>query len=427
MKHPSASSFSLADGKAGLPGALMLGGAHGSLAIARSLGRRGIPVWLLPNGNPIAKFSRYTARSFTWCGPDHEGATDFLLQLADDHRLNGWVLFAGGEAELRFMSQQRPALSSVYRMTVPAWDTARWAHDKHLTYQRAASLGIDHPRCYYPRDRQALKHLACEYPVVLKPAVREQQNAFTQAKAWRVDDPAMLLTRYEDAAKLVGESAIVLQELIPGSGSTQFSYAAVWDSGSPVASLVARRTRQYPVDFGYTSTFVETVHQSEIEEAATRFLRSIGYSGLVEVEFKYDARDRRYKLLDVNARAWTWNALGSLAGVDFAHVLWRLAMGESIEPIRGRARVGWMHTSRDLVAGFHEIIRGRLTLAEFIRAWRMPLVFAAYAKDDPLPGFIDLPLVGWRLLAKQALVLARRASLACRIPTMLAQLRSFLT
>ena len=82
---------------------------------------------------------------------------------------------------------------------------------------------------------------------------------------------------------MVGERAIVLQELIPGSGSAQFSYAAVWHRGAPVASLVARRTRQYPVEFGYTSTFVETVEQSEVEDAACRFLRSLDYSGLVEV------------------------------------------------------------------------------------------------------------------------------------------------
>jgi predicted ATP-grasp superfamily ATP-dependent carboligase len=58
--------------------------------------------------------------------------------------------------------------------------------------------------------------------------------------------------------------------------------------------------------------------QREVEDAACRFLRSLDYSGLAEVEFKYDRRDGRYKLLDVNARGWTWSALGPLAGVDFA-------------------------------------------------------------------------------------------------------------
>jgi D-aspartate ligase len=426
VAYGAVTTASPAERKPGLPGALIVGGAHGSLAIARSLGRRGIPVWFLTNSHPIAKYSRYTKRSFTWNGPDGDDATKFLLQLANDHRLDGWVLIAGGDAEFRFMSQQYAALSGIFRMTVPPWDTARWAHDKHLTYQRAASLGIDHPRCYHPRNRQALGDLDCSYPVILKPAVRDQQNAFTQAKAWRAENRATLLARYDEAAELVGEHAIVIQELVPGGGARQFSYAGVWESGSPVAWVVARRTRQYPVDFGYTSTFVETVEQCEIEEAATRFLRSINFSGMVEVEFKHDPRDGRYKLLDVNARAWTWNALGSIANVDFADVLWRLKMGERVEPIRGRAGVRWTHASRDLIAGFHEIIRGALTLTKLIQSWRDPMVFAAYAKDDPLPGFVDLPLLVSRVLTNRAPVFVRRASQACGVPAMLAQFRSFL-
>src|SRR6185437_15045076 len=65
------------------------------------------------------------------------------------------------------------------------------------------------------------------------------------------------------------------QELIPGSGSAQYSYAGLWHNGSPAASLVARRTRQLPVDFGRGSTFVETLDNEDIEDAAVRFLRSI--------------------------------------------------------------------------------------------------------------------------------------------------------
>jgi len=50
-------------------GAIVLGGDCGSLGIARSLGRRGIPVYFITdNSNPIAKFSRYTSRSLLWAG-----------------------------------------------------------------------------------------------------------------------------------------------------------------------------------------------------------------------------------------------------------------------------------------------------------------------------------------------------------------------
>jgi predicted ATP-grasp superfamily ATP-dependent carboligase len=390
-------------------GALIVGGAHGSLALARSLGRRGIPVWFVTDGHPIAKYSRYTLRSFAWGGADDEGAIDFLKTLAREHHLDGWVLIAASDADLRLLSQHHADLSAIFRMTVPPWETVRWTHDKRLTYERAASLGIDCPRCYNPRDLQELADLDCRFPVVLKPTVREQRNAFTRAKAWRVDDRAALLARYQEAAAMVGERAIVLQELIPGAGSAQFSYAAVWHRGSPVASLVARRTRQYPIDFGYTSTFVETIVQKDVEEAACRFLKSIHYSGLVEVEFKHDHRDGRYKILDVNARAWTWNGLGSIAGVDFAHVLWGLAMGETMEPMRGHADVAWMHGSRDILAAALEMMAGQLSPAEYLRSWRKPIVFAAFAKDDLLPGLIDLPLAAARVLGRYLPERPRRA------------------
>jgi D-aspartate ligase len=405
----SPTTASTAFGRGGrASGALVVGGAHGALALVRSLGRRGIPVWYVTDDHPIAKYSRYTERSFAWGGPDDDGAIEFLMNLAREHQLEGWVLIAAGDAELRVLSQHHAELSTIFRVTVPPWDTVRWTHDKRLTYERAAELGIDYPRCYDPHDLQELAALDCRFPVVLKPTVREQRNAFTRAKAWRVDDRAALLTRYQEAAAMVGERAIVLQELIPGGGSSQFSYAAVWHRGEPVASLVARRSRQYPIDFGYTSTFVETVEQADVEAAACRFLRSIDYSGLVEVEFKRDHRDGRYKILDVNARAWTWNALGSIAGVDFAHVLWRLAMGETIAPIRAHADVAWMHGSRDILAATVEMIAGKLSPAEYLRSWRQPLVFAAFAKDDLVPGLIDVPLAVARVLRRYLPTPARR-------------------
>jgi predicted ATP-grasp superfamily ATP-dependent carboligase len=134
-------------------GALVVGGSHRSLALIRSLGRRGIPVAYLNDDHPIASYSRYAGRSFAWDGPGSDGAIEFLKTLARTHRLEGWVLIAAGDAELRLLSSQHHAeLAAIFRMAVPPWETVRWTHDKRLTYERAAALGIDYPRCYNPRD-----------------------------------------------------------------------------------------------------------------------------------------------------------------------------------------------------------------------------------------------------------------------------------
>lgn len=372
-------------------GALILGGDHGSLGVARSLGRRGIPVWFITDDNIIARFSRYTTCSLVWPGPNDPLAADFLLALAKERHLDGWVLFPAGDREVKLIGQNLDVLSPVFRTITPHWDVARIAVDKHRMYRHAAALGLAHPQSYEPRSRNDVLALDCQFPLILKPSAKRDINTLTQAKAWRIDNRDELIGKYDAAAKLVGADCIVLQELIPGGGETQFSYTGVWHNGAPVVSMIARRTRQYPTDFG-TGTYVESVDNPEVERAAETFLASLNYSGMVEIEFKFDARDSRYKILDVNPRVWTWTSLGALAGVDFALAQWQLVMGENVPAARGRAGVAWMYFSKDILAAFAEMAAGRLSPRGYLKSFFRPLTFAACSTDDPRPALADLPL-----------------------------------
>jgi predicted ATP-grasp superfamily ATP-dependent carboligase len=382
------------------PSALILGGAHGALAIARSLARRGIAVDIVAD-HALPLFSRHIRHRFSCRSLQGADALPRLLALAQRENLAGAVLFAGGDAEVRFIAENHAALARAFRLTTPAWDALRHLFDKRLMHDHAAALGLAVPLAWTPRDRAELESMPLRFPLVLKPSIRTAENAFTLAKAWRADDRASLLARYDEAAALVGADQIVLQELIPGGGEAQYSYAAVFCRGKPVAELVARRRRQYPVEFGYTSTFVETVACAEIEDAGRRLLASIDYTGIAEVELKRDHRDGRYKLLDVNARMWTWGGLGAAAGVDFPHALWRLACGEEIAPQHPTRDVAWLHASRDVVAAAHEMLRGTLTPTAWLRSLERPLVFAAFALDDPLPGLVELPLALARAVTRR--------------------------
>jgi D-aspartate ligase len=123
---------------------------------------------------------------------------------------------------------------------------------------------------------------------------------------------------------------------------------------------------------------------------------------LVEVEFKYDARDDRYKILDINARPWTWIGLGVAAGVDFPYLAWQLSQGEVPTPVHAAAGVRWMHFTRDLAAACQEVWRGTNSPARYLSSFRRPLTFAVMAKDDLLPVLIELPLVAMRALTRSA-------------------------
>jgi D-aspartate ligase len=380
------------------PGALIVGGAHVSLAVARSLGRRGIPVWLMAN-HPIATYSRYVERSFPWPGADHPDGVSSIIDVAKEYGLRGWVLIATGDQDMHAIAKHHALLAQYFRVATPDWDTIQWAYDKRLTYSRAASLGIDFPRSFDLDGLADVERVECRFPVILKPAFREGADEFTLAKAWKAKNREQLLSLYRRASALVGNDAIIVQEWIPGAGEAQFSFAALCDGGEPVVSLVARRRRQHPIDFGRSSTYVETIEQSDVEELACRFLKSIKYTGAVEIEFKHDRRDGQYKLLDVNGRFWTWNGLGPLAGIDFPYLAFRQALGQAVAPARGRAGVAWMHTSRDFIAACQEIAGGAMTVGEYLASFRKPLAFASFALDDPIPALVELPIATWNRLA----------------------------
>lgn len=246
------------------PAVVILGGAHGTLALARSLGSRGVPVVLVSNDTPLPGWSRYVGSKAEWAGPDSPDAIPFLLDLAAARQLSGALLIPGGDAEVRVASQSVEALSSAYRVMLPQWEQLQWVCEKPLLYRRAAELGIGIPATYEFASVDEAAQADIRFPVVLKPNMGGGDNRFSRAKVVRADDRETFLAVYSDAVEQIGIGNVVVQQLIPGGGESQFSYAALWHKGRPVAEFTTRRSRQYPVDFGYTSTFVEVVEEPEL-------------------------------------------------------------------------------------------------------------------------------------------------------------------
>jgi D-aspartate ligase len=370
-------------------GALVIGADYRALGVVRSLGRRGVPVWVLRHGDDrLAGLSRFAKRTL----PLADGA-EFLLQLAREHGLDGWALFPSGDETAAFVARHHAELGERYRLTTPAWDVTQYAYDKRLTYPLADSLGVDAPRTWYPHGRDEVAAIEVEFPVILKPAVKDGFNRLTAAKAWRVDSREELLARYDEACTFVDPEILMVQELIPGGGAEQLSYAALCENGRPLAAMTARRTRQFPMDFGRASTFVESVELPEVVAPSETLLEHLGYTGLVEVEFKRDPRDGRCKLLDINPRVWGWHTLCARAGIDFSYLAWRLARGESVRTGTARAGVRWTRLTTDLPTAVKEIRGGRLSLRDYLGSLRGPRERAIYAHDDPLPGLLEVPLL----------------------------------
>jgi len=382
-------------------GAIIVGGDHPGLGIARSLGRRGIPVFSIDDQYSISSFSRYVRQAVRVQDlRDERKTVEAVLDIGRRFNLANWVLFPTRDETVAAFSRYRAELAASFRVTTPDWNTVQWAHNKKNTYELATRLSIPCPETFNPKTQDDLRPLYARLPLAIKPAVKENFFYATGSKAWRAESASDLRRLFGAARRHLPPEEILIQEIIPGDGRQQFSYCAFFRDGVSHSSLVAQRLRQHPYEFGRAATYVETTSLPEIEELSERFLKAINYYGLVEVEYKLDPRDGQYKLLDVNARTWGFHGIGFPAGVDFPYLLFLDQMGEEAAHCRGKAGVGWMRLMTDVPTALIQLLSRRIEARSYLRSLKQVRTESVFCKEDPFPFIAELALLPY-LIAKK--------------------------
>jgi D-aspartate ligase len=372
-------------------GAIVIGGEHPGLGIARSLGRRGIPICVIDDQHSISQFSKYVTRVVRVNNlRDEHDTVENVLEVGHRFGMKDWVLFPTRDETVVAFSRHRDRLAEFFRVTTPGWETVKWAWDKKNTYDRAATLGIPVPHTHNPKTEEELANLYSRLPLAIKPAIKENFFYATGVKAWRAETPAQLHDLFLKASRQIRPEEILVQEIIPGDGARQYSYCAFFRDGKAHSTLIAKRMRQHPREFGRAATYVETIDFSEIEELSERFLKAINYYGLVEVEFKQDPRDGQFKLLDVNARTWGFHSLGMPAGVDFPYLLFADQVGYPIDRSRARAGVGWLRGITDLPTVVSDLCAGELKVSAYWTSLRNTRTESVFCRQDLLPSIAEI-------------------------------------
>jgi D-aspartate ligase len=378
------------------PGALILGGNFASLAAARNLAEHGVEVCVLGGATEVARFSRSVSRfAVRPRGLKDDDLPGYLVDMAERRGVKGWVILPSADEHVRVLAQHGPFLTDHYIVTTPPWETVSFLYDKRLTYSLAKQVGVAIPRLYSAGDTECLDRLDLDFPVVVKPAVSSDLRRVTHRKAYRADNRAELQDICAALSRMIGDSAIIVQDCLPDPGANLFSFAGYFRKGEPVVGLSAKRTRQLPRDFGRSSTFVEAVEVPELRELASRLLRAIAYTGLAEVEFMWNAKRARFELLEVNARIWAWHSLAIAAGLDLPYVAFTDAIGQTPPVHTMRPGLKWVRLLTDVRAVVPEIRSGRLSVTQYVRSLVKSTTFSVLSASDPLPFIVEpflLPL-----------------------------------
>jgi predicted ATP-grasp superfamily ATP-dependent carboligase len=203
----------------------------------------------------------------------------------------------------------------------------------------------------------------------------------------------------------------MLQEHIPGGDEAVWMFNGVFNEWSEcVAAFTGRELRQHPVYGGATSLGV-CERNDHVERLTIDFMWALHYQGVLDVAYRYDARDGLYKLLDPSPRVGaTFRLFVDEQGLDVVRVLYGDITRQPVWP--GRARDGrkWLVENHDLDTSLAQLSAGTLTLRGWLASLAGVEEGAWFARDDLRPFF----RVAGRLVAQAARAVGRRLAAALR-------------
>jgi len=370
---------------------LVLEGAKpASLAIVRSLGKRGIDVTVGESvGFCSASLSKYCKNHIRYPAPERDLKSFIEALLAEVKRRQYEVVYpVAGETTLP-IAMYKDKLTPYVKVPLPDYEIIKKADDKAETLQIAKRLGIPCPRTYFVDSLKQVEKIVkqAHFPLVIKPRhkLRWSNDRLTLTKVTKenyVFSRGELRTKYQKIHRR--SSFPLIQEYIPGQG---YGFAALFDRGEPKAVFMHKRLREFPVTGG-ASTLRESIYCEEMRQLGEKLLRAMNWHGVAMVEFKLDERDHKFKLMEINGRWWGSLPLAIASGVDFPYLLHKLTVDGVVnsnfkyrEGVRCRLLV-----PNDLL-WFLQSLRNQTSKVRVIREFSKfrNMSYDILSVDDPLP------------------------------------------
>ena len=379
---------------ASVPVVVIAPGYHGH-AIARSLGRLGVPVYGVHADcrSPAAR-SRYWRENFFWdiTETSPEASVNWLLNLSRKFNSRP-ILIPTDDKSCVFVADHAEALQEGFLFPNQPPGLTRLLSSKQTMYYLCKKHGIPAAETSFPQSRADVEEFIknATFPVLLKGidtlALRER----TGVKMVVVEEGDTLLKLY-DAMETPDAPNLMVQEYLPGGSQTVCMFDGYFDDESNcLFGLTAKMIRQYPAYTGVTSLGV-CVTNDVVAKQARDLMKVVGYRGALDIGFRYDVRTGQYKAIDVNPRIGrTFRLLVDSTGMDVARALYLHLTGQPVVPGVPREGRKWVVENFDLLSSPTYWRDSKVSPWQWLGSYRGVEEGAWFARDDLAPFF----MMGW--------------------------------
>ncbi|MDN5780825.1 MAG: hypothetical protein L0H23_02180 [Luteimonas sp.] len=370
--------------------AIVLGRGYTGLGAMRSLAQAGIPAWIAcPAGDLATRSRSYRALPGTqpWDGTIDGSARERLRALPIEQAV---LIPCADDAALWTADIAGSELSTRFRTSSSSRATLEILQDKDRFAAYLAGTDVPHPRTFAIAghgDIAAVDFSQLDR-VFLKPVDSQRYNREFGGKGIWVNDRTELEAQWSRLNALGFQ--MVVQEYVPGGADDHYFVDGFRDRSGELAGIFCRRRlRIHPPDFG-NSSYCSSIAPGDLSAAIdslAALLARLSYRGIFSAEFKRDARDGRFKLLEVNTRAWWYVEFAARCGVNVCRMAWEdangLPVGRAVE--RYRVGAGCVNLHGDIQSVLLRRGTGATPLPRALGQWARAY-FHVFRIRDPWPG-----------------------------------------
>jgi predicted ATP-grasp superfamily ATP-dependent carboligase len=179
-----------------------------------------------------------------------------------------------------------------------------------------AESGIPSARSIVPRSFDDVRAFTegSKFPVMVKAAEQWLPLKDMSKSSAKVIQTRKELFNFYENYNYEESQSLIFQEYIPGEDWICHGY---YNSEKNVnITFTGRKLRSYPTDAGSTALGL-SVDNEILRSLSEKLLKTVAYSGIIDMDWRKDERDGQYKILDCNPRVGqNFRMFESSAGID---------------------------------------------------------------------------------------------------------------
>ena len=259
-----------------------------------------------------------------------------LEAFAKEHENDLLILVGCTDAYADLIIENKEFLSRYYFCSCPKAELAKKLISKEAFYEMCVAHGMDFPKTVIIKDSSETNKLFAlpfEYPVIVKPSssIRYWQNPFDgMKKVYKADTPEKAKEIAETIFASGYDDSLIIQDFIPGDDSRMYVLTAYCNQSAKVKMMCLGHVlleEHTPKGIGNHVAILTEYHE-ELMKTVRTFLEAIGYTGFANFDIKFDERDGKFKIFEINLRQGRSNYYVTHSGANIAKLLVSDAMGE---------------------------------------------------------------------------------------------------